>query len=160
MRTHGTVALAARQAAGSLPSAGARWQRRGMANIPADLSYTKDHEWVRVKDDQATVGITDHAQRQLGDIVYAELPKQGERFEAGDAFGSLESVKAVTEVYVPLTGTVLAVNDTVNDAPEQINDEPYGGGWLAVLRLTRPGELDGLLDAKGYEAYLQEETAG
>ncbi|MFD7664702.1 glycine cleavage system protein GcvH [Streptomyces sp. NPDC059788] len=130
-----------------------------MANIPADLSYTKDHEWVRVKGDQVTVGITDHAQRQLGDIVYAELPKQGERFEAGDAFGSLESVKAVTEVYVPLTGTVLAVNDTVNDAPEQINDEPYGAGWLVVLRLSRPAELDSLMDATGYESYIQEEAA-
>ncbi|GCD46244.1 glycine cleavage system protein GcvH [Streptomyces paromomycinus] len=129
-----------------------------MANIPADLSYTKDHEWVRVRGDQVTVGITDHAQRQLGDIVYAELPKQGERFEAGDAFGSLESVKAVTEVYVPLTGTVLVVNETVNDAPEQINDEPYGAGWLIVLRLSRPAELDGLMDAKGYESYLQEGT--
>ncbi|WP_030022771.1 glycine cleavage system protein GcvH [Streptomyces monomycini] len=129
-----------------------------MANIPADLSYTKDHEWVRVRGDQVTVGITDHAQRQLGDIVYAELPKQGERFEAGDAFGSLESVKAVTEVYVPLTGTVLVVNDTVNDAPEQINDEPYGAGWLIVLRLSRPAELDALMDAKGYEGYLQEGT--
>ncbi|MFH8343559.1 glycine cleavage system protein GcvH [Streptomyces sp. NPDC018045] len=131
-----------------------------MANIPADLSYTRDHEWVRIRGDQVTVGITAHAQRQLGDIVYAELPKQGERFEAGDAFGSLESVKAVTEVYVPLTGTVLAVNDTVNDAPEQINDEPYGSGWLIVLRLTRPAELDGLLDAKGYENHLKEESAG
>ncbi|OKI05028.1 glycine cleavage system protein H [Streptomyces sp. CB02923] len=130
-----------------------------MANIPADLSYTKDHEWVRVRGDQVTVGITDHAQRQLGDIVYAELPKQGERFEAGDAFGSLESVKAVTEVYVPLTGTVLVVNETVNDAPEQINDEPYGAGWLIVLRLSRPAELDALLNAKGYESYLQEERA-
>ncbi|MFH8405930.1 glycine cleavage system protein GcvH [Streptomyces sp. NPDC018019] len=129
-----------------------------MANIPAELSYTKDHEWVRVRGDQATVGITDHAQRRLGDIVYAELPKQGERFDAGDAFGSLESVKAVTEVYVPLTGTVLAVNDTVNDEPEQINDEPYDGGWLVVLRLTRPAELDGLLDAKAYESYLREEA--
>ncbi|MEV5598333.1 glycine cleavage system protein GcvH [Streptomyces sp. NPDC052496] len=130
-----------------------------MANIPADLSYTKDHEWVRVRDDQVTVGITHHAQRQLGDIVYAELPKQGERFEAGDAFGSLESVKAVTEVYAPLTGTVLAVNDTVNDAPEQINDDPYGDGWLIILRLSRPAELDALLDAKTYGSYLQEESA-
>ncbi|MFI0257676.1 glycine cleavage system protein GcvH [Streptomyces sp. NPDC017056] len=131
-----------------------------MANIPADLSYTKDHEWVRIKGDQVTVGITEHAQRQLGDIVYAELPKAGERFEAGDAFGSLESVKAVTEVYQPLTGTVLVVNDTVNDTPEQINDDPYGAGWLVVFRLIRPAEAGGLLDAKGYESYLQEGTAG
>ncbi|MEU2793171.1 glycine cleavage system protein GcvH [Streptomyces sp. NPDC007100] len=131
-----------------------------MANIPADLSYTKDHEWVRIKGDQVTVGITEHAQRQLGDIVYAELPKAGERFEAGDAFGSLESVKAVTEVYQPLTGTVLVVNDTVNDTPEQINDDPYGAGWLVVFRLIRPAEAGGLLDAKGYESYLQEGAAG
>lgn len=130
-----------------------------MANIPADLSYTKDHEWVRIKGDQVTVGITEHAQRQLGDIVYAELPKAGERYEAGDAFGSLESVKAVTEVYLPLTGTVLVVNDTVNDAPEQINDDPYGAGWLVVFRLIRPAEADGLLDARGYEACLQEGAA-
>ncbi|MFH9420560.1 glycine cleavage system protein GcvH [Streptomyces sp. NPDC017529] len=130
-----------------------------MANIPADLSYTKDHEWVRIKGDQVTVGITEHAQRQLGDIVYAELPKAGERYEAGDAFGSLESVKAVTEVYLPLTGTVLVVNDTVNDAPEQINDDPYGAGWLVVFRLIRPAEADGLLDARGYEACLREGAA-
>ncbi|MFI9026221.1 glycine cleavage system protein GcvH [Streptomyces sp. NPDC053560] len=124
--------------------------------IPADLSYSKDHEWLRLEGDRATIGITDYAQRQLGDIVYVELPKAGERFDAGDPFGSLESVKAVSEVYLPLAGTVLTVNDSLADSPEQINEDPYGEGWLLVCRFS--GSTAELLSAEEYEAYLREEA--
>lgn len=128
----------------------------GMANIPADLSCTRDHEWLRPEGDRATLGITDHAQRQLGDIVYAELPKVGEGFEAGDAFGSLESVKAVTEVHVPLTCSVVAVNEALGDEPEKINDDPHGDGWLLVVRHS--GGTEGLMTAEEYESYLRSEA--
>ncbi|WP_030618007.1 glycine cleavage system protein GcvH [Streptomyces sclerotialus] len=126
-----------------------------MANIPTDLSYSTDHEWLRLDGDRATVGITDHAQRQLGDIVYVELPKEGERFEAGEPFGSVESVKAVSEVYLPVGGTVLEANAALADSPELINDDPYGDGWLLVIRVT--GSADALLSAEGYEDYIQQE---
>ncbi|GAA0456953.1 glycine cleavage system protein GcvH [Streptomyces olivaceiscleroticus] len=126
-----------------------------MVKIPADLSYSKDHEWLHLDGDRATIGITDHAQRQLGDIVYVELPKTGERFDAGDPFGSLESVKAVSEVYLPLAGTVVAVNTSLTDSPEQVNEDPYGDGWLVTCRFS--GSTDDLLTAEQYEAYLREE---
>ncbi|HKS42068.1 MAG TPA: glycine cleavage system protein GcvH, partial [Blastocatellia bacterium] len=100
-----------------------------MANTPEDLNYTKDHEWIRVQGDVATVGITDHAQRQLGDVVYVELPKAGDKFEASEPFGSVESVKAVSEIYMPLSGSVVEVNDSLNDEPERVNTDPYGDGW-------------------------------
>src|SRR5215216_2147026 len=101
-----------------------------MANTPEDLSYTKDHEWVRVRGDQATVGITDHAQQQLGDVVYVELPKVDDKFPSGVPFGSVESVKAVSEIYMPITGRVIEVNEKLNDAPEAVNADPYGDGWM------------------------------
>jgi glycine cleavage system H protein len=126
---------------------------------PEDLSYTKDHEWVRVKGDLAIIGITDYAQKQLGDVVYVELPKVGDRFEATEPFGSVESVKAVSEIYMPITGTVVEVNESLNDAPEQINEDPYGGGWIIVARMENPAELDGLLSAAEYEDYIKEEAA-
>jgi glycine cleavage system H protein len=130
-----------------------------MANTPEDLSYTKDHEWVRVKGDLATVGITDHAQKQLGDVVYAELPKVGDRFEAAEPFGSVESVKAVSEVYMPLTGTVNEVNESLNESPEQINEAPYQEGWMIVVRMENPAQVDALLIAAEYEDYIKEEAA-
>src|SRR5688500_2390431 len=99
-----------------------------MSNIPEELNYTKDHEWVRVRGDQAVIGITDHAQNQLGDVVYVELPKVGDKFEVTEPFGSVESVKAVSEIYMPLTGSVVEVNESLNDAPEQVNSDPYGNG--------------------------------
>ena len=130
-----------------------------MANTPEDLSYTKDHEWVRARGEQATVGITDHAQQQLGDVVYVELPKVDDKFASGEPFGSVESVKAVSEVYMPLTGTVIEVNEKLNDAPEQVNTNPYGDGWMIVVRMENPAEVDGLLSAAEYEDYIKEESS-
>jgi glycine cleavage system H protein len=130
-----------------------------MSNIPEELSYTKDHEWVRVNGDQATIGITDHAQNQLGDVVYVELPKAGDKFEAAEPFGSVESVKAVSEIYMPVSGTTVAVNDTLNDAPEKVNEDPYGTGWMVVLQMSDPAQVDALLTAIEYEDYIKSEVA-
>jgi glycine cleavage system H protein len=130
-----------------------------MANTPEDLQYTKDHEWVRVRDDLATVGITDHAQQQLGDVVYVELPKVGDNFTAGAPFGSVESVKAVSEVYMPLDGTVVEVNAALNDSPERVNMDPYGEGWMLVIKIANPSLLDALLSAAEYEDYIKEEAS-
>jgi glycine cleavage system H protein len=130
-----------------------------MANTPEELSYTKDHEWVRVSGEEATVGITDHAQNQLGDVVYVELPRIGDRFGAAEPFGSVESVKAVSEIYMPLTGTVSQVNQTLNDSPELVNSDPYGAGWMVVLKIDSPSEIDSLLTAAEYEDYLKEEAS-
>jgi len=130
-----------------------------MAVTPEDLSYTKDHEWVRATGDRARVGITDHAGRQLGDVVYVELPNPGDRFDATEPFGSVESVKAVSEVYMPVSGTIAAVNESLNDSPEQVNDDPYGDGWFIEITLSNPAELDGLLTAAEYEDYIREEAS-
>src|ERR1043165_3457761 len=128
-----------------------------MVNTPEDLSYTKDHEWVRAKGDQATVGITDHAQHQLGDVVYVELPKVGDKFESAEPFGSVESVKAVSEIYMPVAGSVVEVNDTLNDSPEKVNEDPYGTGWMVVIKMSEPAQVDGLLSAIEYEDYIKSE---
>lgn len=130
-----------------------------MANTPEDLSYTKDHEWVRTKGDQATVGITDHAQHQLGDVVYVELPKVGDKFEASEPFGSVESVKAVSEVYMPLAGSVVEVNESLNDSPEKVNEDPYGDGWMIRIKIDNPAQVDALLTSIEYEDYIKEEAA-
>ncbi|HKA19545.1 MAG TPA: glycine cleavage system protein GcvH [Blastocatellia bacterium] len=130
-----------------------------MSNTPEDLSYTKDHEWVRVKSDEATVGITDHAQNQLGDVVYVELPKVGDKFEASEPFGSVESVKAVSEIYMPLGGSVIEVNESLNDSPEQVNEDPYGDGWMIRIKIDNPSQVDALLTAVEYEDYIKEEAA-
>jgi len=130
-----------------------------MANTPEELSYTKDHEWVRVKGEQATVGITDHAQKELGDVVYVELPKIGDKFESAEPFGSVESVKAVSEIYMPLSGTVAEVNGALNDTPEKVNEDPYGEGWMVVLQLENPSQVDALLTAAEYEDYIKEEAS-
>lgn len=130
-----------------------------MANTPEDLSYTKDHEWVRTKGDEATVGITDHAQNQLGDVVYVELPKVGDKFEASEPFGSVESVKAVSEIYMPVGGKVTEVNESLNDSPEQVNEDPYGDGWMIRIKIDNPAQVDALLTAVEYEDYIKEEAA-
>ncbi|MFE2721463.1 glycine cleavage system protein GcvH [Kitasatospora sp. NPDC059327] len=131
-----------------------------MANIPSDLSYTDDHEWVRsVAGGRLRVGITDHAQKQLGDIVYVELPKKGDVFEQGRPFGSVESVKSVSELYLPLGGTVSAVNEELNDSPEQINDDPYGDGWMIEITPAAGADLTDLLTADRYAALLKEGTS-
>ena len=124
-------------------------------SVPGDLQYTKSHEWVRVEGDVATVGITDHAQDELGDVVFVELPEQGATLEAGDSFGAVESVKAVSDLYAPVGGEVVEVNGTLEDSPEKINEDPYGEGW--ILKLRTSGEAD-LLSADDYEKLLEEES--
>lgn len=119
---------------------------------PENLRYTKSHEWVRVDGDRATVGISDFAQHELGDVVYLELPEVGTTLEAGGTFGTVESVKAVSDLYAPVSGTVVERNEALLEAPEGINTSPYDAGWLLVLQLTNPAEVDGLLDAAQYEA--------
>ena len=122
--------------------------------VPEELQYTKTHEWVRREDDVATVGITDHAQDELGDVVFIELPEKGAAFGAGDAFGTVESVKAVSDLYAPVGGEVVEVNEALNDAPEKINEEPYGDGWIVRLRVSEETDL---LSARDYEKLLEEE---
>jgi glycine cleavage system H protein len=122
--------------------------------IPEELQYTKTHEWVRREDDVATVGITEHAQDELGDVVFIELPEKGVSFGAGDAFGTVESVKAVSDLYAPVGGEVVEVNEALNDAPEKINEEPYGDGWIIRLRVSEEADL---LSAEEYEKVLEEE---
>jgi glycine cleavage system H protein len=126
-----------------------------MANVPEDLHYSKDHEWVRVEGDTAVIGITDHAQDQLGDVVYVELPKAGEEFAANESFGSVESVKAVSEVFTPVSGKVVAVNDSLADQPEKVNADPYGEGWMMKIRMSKPGEVDSMLTAAEYEDFTK-----
>jgi len=122
--------------------------------VPADLHYTKDHEWVRVDGDEATVGITAYAADQLGDIVFVELPETGRNVTQFAAFGVVESVKAVSDLFAPLTGDVTAANDALAGAPELVNSDPYGDGWMVRIRLSEQGELDELLDATAYDALI------
>ncbi len=124
-------------------------------NVPGDLQYTKSHEWVRREEGTATIGITDHAQDELGDVVFVELPEKGTSFSAGDSFGTVESVKAVSDLYAPVGGEVVEVNETLNDSPELINEEPYGGGWMIRLRISGDGDL---LSAEEYEKLVKEES--
>ncbi|HEX6708972.1 MAG TPA: glycine cleavage system protein GcvH [Rubrobacter sp.] len=123
-------------------------------SVPEDLQYTKSHEWVRTEGDTATIGITDHAQEELGDVVFVELPDEGDTFDAGESFGTVESVKAVSDLYAPVGGEVVEVNSALEDAPEKINEDPYGEGWIVKLRTS--GEAD-LLSAEEYEKVVEEE---
>ncbi len=125
-------------------------------NIPENLHYSKDHEWVEVKDGVATVGITDYAQHSLGDVVYIELPKVGEKLAAHDAFGSVESVKAVSEIFTPIAGEVVEANDNLNDTPEAVNNDPYGAAWMIRVKMDNSGDADAMLNAAEYEEYLSE----
>jgi glycine cleavage system H protein len=125
-----------------------------MANVPEGLYYSKDHEWLKVEGEAGTVGITDHAQHSLGDVVYVELPKAGETFAAHDTFGSVESVKAVSELFLPVGGEVTEVNESLSDEPEKVNADPYGAGWMLRVKLSNRGEVDSLLSAAEYEDYL------
>jgi glycine cleavage system H protein len=129
-----------------------------MANVPESLHYSKDHEWVRVDGDLAVIGITDHAQEQLGDVVYVELPKPGESFAANESFGSVESVKAVSEVFTPVSGEVAEVNESLNDEPEKVNKDPYTDGWMIKMKMRSPGEVDSLLTAAEYEDFTKAES--
>ena len=129
-----------------------------MANIPEDLHYSKDHEWVRVDGNVAIVGITDYAQDSLGDVVYVELPKPGEKFAANESFGSVESVKAVSDLFAPITGKVVKVNSPLADSPEYVNEDPYDEGWMIQVAVSNAKELDALLDAEAYQAFLREQA--
>lgn len=130
-----------------------------MSNVPKNLKYTKEHEWVRHEGgDEYVVGITDQAQDLLGDVVYVELPAVGDEIVFGDAFGSVESVKAVSDLFAPVSGIVLAVNDTLAEQPEQVNSEPYEGGWIIRVKASDPDEFEGLMDAENYAQRLEEEN--
>ncbi len=122
--------------------------------VPAELRYTKDHEWVRIEGDEATVGITAYAADQLGDIVFVELPETGRSLTQFAAFGVVESVKAVSDLFAPLTGEVAGTNDALTGSPELVNSDPYGEGWMVRLTVTAPAELDELLDAAAYDALI------
>ncbi|MCU1310538.1 MAG: glycine cleavage system protein [Candidatus Angelobacter sp.] len=123
---------------------------------PADYRYTKEHEWIKVESDTGTIGITDHAQEALGDIVFVELPKPGSDVEAHKSFGTVESVKAVSELFAPASGTVTAVNDELTTAPEKINSDAHGS-WMIKIKLKNPGDLNGLMNAADYEKFVAEE---
>jgi len=122
--------------------------------IPAELKYTKDHEWAKEEDGKIRVGITDHAQKELGDIVFVELPEVGKKVKKGEQVATVESVKAVGEVYAPVSGEVVEVNTSLESSPELVNKDPYGEGWIFVLKVDDPAALDALLDAAGYEALV------
>jgi len=129
-----------------------------MSNIPDDLHYSKDHEWVRVDGNVAIVGITDYAQDSLGDVVYVELPKAGDEFAANESFGSVESVKAVSEVFSPVSGEIVGTNETLADAPEKVNTDPYGDGWMIRVEMSNAGEVDSMLTAAEYEDFTKAGT--
>lgn len=122
-------------------------------SVPGELQYTKTHEWVRIEGETATVGITEHAQDELGDVVFVELPEEGRTLDAGEAFGAVESVKAVSDLYSPVSGEVVEVNESLGDNPEKINDDPYGEGWIIKLRASNEGDL---LSAEDYERVLED----
>jgi glycine cleavage system H protein len=123
-------------------------------SYPETYKYTQEHEWVHVDGSTATIGITDHAQHELGDIVFVALPKSGSRVTKGETFGSVESVKAVSDIYSPVSGEVTAVNELLSTTPEKLNEDPHGDAWLLKVRLSTPGEVDGLLSAADYEKYV------
>ena len=123
-------------------------------NIPENLKYSKEHEWMAVEGDTVTVGITDYAQGELGDVVFVELPAVGDTFEIQDAFGTIEAVKAVSDLYCPVTGEVVEINESLEDAPETVNSDPYGKGWMIKIKVDNTAQLDDLLDADAYKELL------
>jgi glycine cleavage system H protein len=123
---------------------------------PTQFRYTKEHEWIDAKGDKATIGITEYAQHELGDVVFVELPATGTKLVTGKTFSSVESVKAVSEIYAPANGEVVEANATLKDKPESINSDPHGAGWLVKMTLSNPAELGSLMDAAAYEAYIEE----
>jgi glycine cleavage system H protein len=126
---------------------------------PENLRYTKEHEWVLVEGDTGTIGITFHAQKELGDIVYVDLPKPGAHLEQAKTIGSVESVKAVSDIYTPVSGDVIEVNGTLTESPENLNKDPYGAGWLVKIKLSDPGQAGQLLTAAEYQAYVGTESS-
>ena len=129
-----------------------------MTTYPDSYRYTKEHEWVHVEDGVATIGITHHAQHELGDIVYVDLPKVGKQMEKGATLGSVESVKAVSDIYCPLSGEVTEVNEGLATAPEKLNEDPHGAAWIIKLRMTEPGEIKNLMSAPEYQDYVGAES--
>jgi glycine cleavage system H protein len=129
-----------------------------MTKIENDLLYTNDDEWIRVDGDEATVGVSDYAQDSLSDIVYLELPDVGETFEEGESFGVVESVKAAADLYMPVSGEVIEVNEALMDEPEAVNEDPYGKAWMVRVKMSDKGELDDLMDADAYRAYCEERS--
>jgi glycine cleavage system H protein len=129
----------------------------GVMEIPQGLKYSKEHEWVATEDSVATVGITDHAQDQLGEIVFIELPAVGDKISKDDPFGVVESVKAVSDIYAPVTGTVIEINEDLPESPETVNEDPYGDGWLIKVKITDPSDLEDLMDADEYAELLARE---
>ena len=123
-------------------------------SIPADLRYSKDHEWARIDNDMAVIGITDFAQGELSDIIFIEFPDKGRSFAQGDTFGTVEAVKTVADLYMPLGGEILEINSALDDAPEAVNNDPYGEGWLVKIRLADAGQASQLLDAKAYQELI------
>ena len=123
---------------------------------PSDRTYSKDHEWVSIEGDVVTIGISDFAQDQLGEVVYVDLPSEGDDLSVGDAFGEIESVKSVSELVSPVTGQVTEVNGSLSDAPETVNSDPHGAGWMVKVRISDESELDGLLSAEDYDAFITE----
>ena len=124
---------------------------------PDDLLFTKEHEWLRVSGDTATIGISAHAQKELGDIVYVELPKPGMKFKSGESFGNIESVKAVSELFMPISGEVTDINEELGASPEKINEDPYGAGWMIEIRLLNQDETSDLMSAEEYDEHTKEE---
>jgi glycine cleavage system H protein len=122
-------------------------------NIPSELKYTKEHEWIKVEGNIGTVGVTEHAQSELGDVVYLDF-NDNATVAAGETFGTIEAVKTVADLYAPVSGTIIECNTGLNDGPEQVNQDPYGAGWLMKIELSHPSELDGLMDADAYRALI------
>jgi glycine cleavage system H protein len=125
---------------------------------PTDLLFTKEHEWLRIDGTVGTIGISNHAQKELGDIVYIELPKPGTQYGSGDAFGSVESVKAVSELFMPVSGEVTEINEELGSAPEKINEDPYGDGWMIRIRLASASETADLMSAEEYDEFTEEQS--
>ncbi len=123
-------------------------------NVPENLKYTKDHEWARIEGDVATIGITDYAQGELGDVVFVELPEVGTTLNAGDTFGTIEAVKAVADLYAPLSGEVVEINPELESTPEKVNQDPYGDGWMIKVKISNPSEADELMDAEKYKELI------
>ena len=129
-----------------------------MSSYPDDRFYSKSHEWIRVEGETATIGITDHAQKELGDVVFVELPDLGEIFDEGQEFGTIESVKAVSELFLPVAGEIVDVNKTLVDEPNAVNEDPHGDGWLVKVKVTSDGAAAGLMNAAAYEKFVEEEA--
>lgn len=123
-------------------------------NIPSELKYTKDHEWAKIEGDTVTIGITDYAQGELGDVVFVELPEEGAEVSMNETFGSIEAVKAVADLFSPVSGEVIEVNEEIMDAPEKVNQDSYGAGWMVKIRITDPDEIAQLMDASAYKKHI------